>query len=176
MFYRLFFMDRKDRYAKLLPSGASTHLDTASPGIRYSEEPIRIYCASGCMMSYNRKVLNEYTFDESYDGYSHGEDVDFSHRVSKKYKIYFTPHAKVYHNQPMSKKVWYGTEDFGKSKIHAQMNLFRKHRASNPLNYLALLWFWLGILIWFGLIDRNKIALRGALGGIRNELLRAGKD
>ena len=44
------------------------------------------------------KKIKDFKFDEEYEGYSHGEDVEFSHRVSQKYSLYFTSYAKAFHN------------------------------------------------------------------------------
>jgi len=171
IFCRLFLLSRSDRYAKLLPSGSTTHLDMASPEIRYSKDPIRVNLMSGCMMSFHKKVFYDFKFDENYAGYSHGEDVDFSHSVSKKYNMYFTPSAKAYHNQNQDKKNWYGTEDFVRSNMRANVYLFRKHLRHNPLNYFAILWSWLGLLIWNGIIHPNKIYLRRNVKAMIYELL-----
>ncbi|MGR3303181.1 MAG: glycosyltransferase family 2 protein [Candidatus Scalindua sp.] len=169
LFYRLFFLGRSDTYSKLLPSGGVTHLDVASPKIRYSKKPIRINCQSGCIMSFHRKVFEKFRFDENYIGYSHGEDVDFSHRVSKKYLMYFTSFAEAYHNQPSDKKEWYGTEHFVRSSIKAQVFLFRKHLRNNVLNYYVILWSWLGLLIWDGIIHPNKVHFFGEIRAMRKE-------
>jgi len=157
LFHRLFLLNRSDKYSKLLTSGNITHLDVASPEIRYLTPPLRVYCLSGCIMSYHRKVFDDFRFDENYKGYSHGEDAEFSHRVSRKYNLYHTSSAKAFHNQPKDKKSWYGTEDYILSNLRAHTYLFRKHLRHNPLNYFAILWSWLGLIIWNGIIDRNKI-------------------
>lgn len=171
LFHRLFFLKRNDRYSKLLPSGAVTHLDVASPDIRFSKKPIRIYCMSGAMMSYHQKVFDDLRFDENYEGYSHGEDIDFSHRVSKKYNMYFTSYAKAFHNKPSNKLEWYRTQDFKESYIRAQVYLFRKHLTSRPLNYFAILWSWFGLLAWLGIQERDKASFIGNLRGMRKEFL-----
>ena len=80
------------------------------------------------------------------------------------------PGARAIHDQPSDHRAWFRMEDFSKSRIRAQMFLFRKHCASNPLNYLALLWSWLGLLIWHGLIRHNKVHLRGTLQGMTDVL------
>ena len=172
LFYRLFFLGRSDTYSTLLPSGGVTHLDVASPKIRYSKKPIRINCQSGCIMSFCREVFEKFRFDENYVGYSHGEDVDFSHRVSKKYLMYFTSFARAFHNQPSDKTSWYRTTDFLESKIRAQVYLFRKHLSRDPLNFIALFWSWYGLLIWTGVIHPNKFYFFGYLKAMRKEFLK----
>ncbi|MCX5815360.1 MAG: glycosyltransferase [Proteobacteria bacterium] len=156
LFYRLFMLDRNDSLARLLPSGMTVHLDYASPEIRHSSKIIRVYCAPGGITSYRREALEEFRFDENYNGYSHGEDVELSHRVSQKYEMYFTPEAKLFHNQPPSKIAWYRTEAYIRSAISAQVYIFRKLFKKNPLNYIAILWSWFGLLIWNGIVHPNK--------------------
>jgi glycosyltransferase involved in cell wall biosynthesis len=168
-FYRFFLLGRRDKYAKMLASGNAVFLDAASTQIRHSKKPIRVYLACGGITSYPRRVFNDFMFDETYEGYSHGEDVDFSHRVSKKYKIYFTSEAKVFHNQSPAKKAWYGSEDYVRSSIQGQVYRFRKHLRNNPLNYFAILWSWLGMLIWNGIIHPNKIFFISCLKGMKDD-------
>lgn len=170
-FHRLFFLKRNDKFAKLLPSGFCVRLDVASPKIRYSKVPIRISCISGCIMSFHKKVFKYFRFDERYCGYSHGEDAEFSYRVSQKYNLYFTSFAKAFHNQPPEKKRWYKTESYVKSSIKAQVYLFRKHLRKGFLNYFAILWSWLGLVIWDGFIHPNRIYFWGNLKAMRDEFL-----
>jgi len=170
-FHRLFFLNRSDKYAKLLPSGNVAHLDYGAEEVIHNKIPIEVKCAPGGIVSYRREVLNEFKSDDNYDGYSHGEDVELSHRIAKKYKIYFTPDAKVYHNQTSDKKNWYGTEYFIKSNIKAHVYLFRKHLRKNFLNYFALLWSWLGLLIWNGIIHPNRLYFWANVKAMRSEFL-----
>lgn len=51
----------------------------------------------GCAMAFRRKVFDEFTFDERFSGYARYEDVDFSYRVGKKYRLYVVSDAKVEH-------------------------------------------------------------------------------
>ena len=122
-------------------------------------------------MSYRRKVFQDFRFDEKYSGYSHGEDAEFSYRVSQKYIMYCTSYAKAFHNQASDKKEWYGTGNFAKSRIRAQVNLFCKHLNRNPLNFIALFWSWLGMLIWSGIICPNKDYFIGLLKAMKKEFL-----
>lgn len=170
-FHRLFLLNRNDEYAKLLPSGSTTLLDLVSTKIRYAKDPIRISLMSGCMMSFHRKVFRDLRFDENYDGYSHGEDSEFSHGVSRKHDMYFTSSAKAYHNQSQAKVDWYRTEDFVRSSMRAHVYLFRKHLRHNPLNYFAILWSWLGLMIWKGIIHPNKKDFNYYVQSMRKELL-----
>ena len=171
LFHRLFFLSRRDRKAKLLPSGCDANLDTAFPNISQSKEAIRVFRLPGGITSYSRFVFDELVFDERYSGYSQGEDIDFSHRVSKKYPLYFLPSAHLKHRQTEDHGSWYKTEDYWRTEINSQTYLFYKHLSNNPLNYFALLWSWFGLFIYHGLYKNNPVALRGITRGIKEAII-----
>jgi len=52
---------------------------------------------NGGLTGYRRVVFDEFQFDERLTGYSYMEDVDFSRRVSYKYRLFYNPEAKVEH-------------------------------------------------------------------------------
>ena len=168
-FHRLFFIRRNDSYAKLLPSGNPVHLDVAAPEIRNASRPIRIYIMSGCMMSFFRKVFERHLFDEQFEGYSLGEDIDFPFRISPEYSMYATPHAKIRHNQFADKRNRNASIEFAVVKIKSQADVFRRHLRHNPLNYLALYWSWLGTLLWHGIIHPDRNSIIGDVRGIKRE-------
>ena len=168
-FYRLFFIRRNDAFAKLLPSGNAVHLDVAAPEIRNASRPIRIYVMSGCMMSFHRKVFNHNLFDERYEGYSLGEDVNFSFGIFPEYTMYATPKAKLRHNEFADKRKRNTSAEFAFLKIKSQVDLFRRHLRHNPLNYLALYWSWLGILLWDCIIHPDRNSMIGDVRGIKRE-------
>lgn len=53
---------------------------------------------SGGLTAYRINVLKKFKFDELVTGYSYMEDVDFSYRVSRQYKLFYDPQAIVEHN------------------------------------------------------------------------------
>jgi GT2 family glycosyltransferase len=52
---------------------------------------------SGGLTAYRASVLREFNFDEGVTGYAYMEDVDFSYRVSRRYKLFYDPRAVVEH-------------------------------------------------------------------------------
>ena len=52
---------------------------------------------AGGLTAYRKEIFNEFKFDESVTGYSYMEDVDFSRRVSYKYKCFYNPKALCDH-------------------------------------------------------------------------------
>ncbi|HPO48755.1 MAG TPA: glycosyltransferase family 2 protein [Spirochaetota bacterium] len=65
---------------------------------KYSAVPYPIEFISGCNMIYRKKVFDDFSFDEVMIKYCYMEDVDFSYRVSRKYKLIFLPEAQLIHN------------------------------------------------------------------------------
>lgn len=52
---------------------------------------------SGCSMSFRRRVFDSLAFDTRMEGYSLGEDVDFTFRVSRMGRLLLQPDAKMMH-------------------------------------------------------------------------------
>jgi len=53
--------------------------------------------------AYRRSVLDLFSFDElNYPGYTYGEDTEFAYRVSKDYKLVYTPFARCHHKRATS--------------------------------------------------------------------------
>jgi len=48
----------------------------------------------GCT-AYLKEVFSRYLFDENLTEYAYMEDMDFSYRVSKKYRLLYQPEAKL---------------------------------------------------------------------------------
>lgn len=86
---RLFLLDSK-RPAVVLPSGINVLTFSA-------EDPVEAQWLSGCAMSYRREILEMLTFDTRMEGYSLGEDVDFSFRVHELGRLVVTPEARLAH-------------------------------------------------------------------------------
>ena len=80
---------------------------------------------------YSRKAMDEFAFDDWYQGYSYLEDLDFSYRVGKKYKLVVVAGAR-FHHYPSPR----GREDaylFGKKEVANRLHFVRKHRELSSL-------------------------------------------
>jgi len=53
---------------------------------------------SGCSMSYRLRAFDEHRFDDRLEGYSLGEDFDFSFRLSRRHPIVVDPAASCTHH------------------------------------------------------------------------------
>lgn len=100
----------------------------------------------GGLTGYKREVFKEFSFDEKLEGKPSMDDVDFSRRVSYKYKLFYNPHAKLEHRHiGISRRE---RTDFGKWTMLNHRYLFYKnfnHR--NKLSSIAHWWSILGLFI-----------------------------
>jgi len=61
------------------------------------EETLPVQWLPGCAMVWRKSVFNEFLFDEWFSGYARYEEVDFSYRAGKKYKLYVAAEARIKH-------------------------------------------------------------------------------
>jgi GT2 family glycosyltransferase len=89
---RMFLLESRKRGAALR-SGRNTlgqYSDTHSGD--------RVDWLSGCSMSYRLAVFDEHLFDERLEGYSLGEDFDFSFRLGRGHRLAVEPAARCLHH------------------------------------------------------------------------------
>jgi hypothetical protein len=82
-------------------------------------------------------VINEFSYDEWYYGTGYGEDLDYSYRVGKKYKLAVVGDARVRHfSPPIRKEINFV---LGKWQMINRMYFVKKNQdLSVPLCYWAL--------------------------------------
>ena len=74
---------------------------------------------------YTREVLEKFCFDEWFAGYSYLEDLDFSYRIGKKYKLAVVAESHFYHYpSPIGRVDPYG---FGIKEVTNRLHFVRKH-------------------------------------------------
>ena len=149
-------------YGKVLPSGFPANAI-------YPEEIREVQFLSGCNMSFRKKVFDDFLFDEFYTGYGLGEDLEFTYRVSKRYKLVYTPYAKVIHTRSPSGRVDY--REFGFQRVYNTHYLVDKYFKKTFKNRLLFWWSIVGIM-FTNFIDigrkENKVdEIRGNIDAIR---------
>lgn len=102
---------------------------------------------SGCNMAFRRHILDKIRFDENYRGYSFGEDIDISFRVSRDYKIFLISKARLIHKakgraSKYEKDLRRGYKEISYSKYY----FFKKNVPKTPLNILLYLWLNIGLV------------------------------
>lgn len=151
----------QDRPGRLLPSGYYT--TPVRPSDLREAQALRL-----CGLGFRRQVFDDFSFDESLEGYALKEDVDFSYRVSQRYRLLIAPEAKFRHLKTPAARI--GVRE--KSRMHIVNNylIFRKNLKGSFLQYLAFSWAMLGRLIYEAVrsaVNRDPNYLYGALAGIR---------
>ena len=65
-------------------------------------EFMEVEILSGAAMAYRAKVTKAMRFDERLTGYAYMEDVDFSYRASRQFRLFYQPEAHVEHHHVAS--------------------------------------------------------------------------
>src|SRR5262245_35300764 len=153
---RLFLLDTYGR-GVVKRSGRADH--AFSPRSRMEVELL-----SGCNMSYRREVLEALRFDERLDGYALGEDLKFSYRVSRRWKLVLTPIACLDHRHAGAGRPL--GDDYQAMAVFNRYLFFRDHLARGPVDWLAYVWSSAGDMLLL-LRSPGTRGARGALSGYR---------
>ena len=163
LFLRRFFMLTRysvNEESKFLPSGNYVY-------IPQPKEIIEVECMPSGVCSYYKKVFNEFRFDETLNGYALKEDMELSYRVSRKYKLYQTPYAILYHYNSRTGRM--SIEESAALRIINSYYLFKKNMPRSFFNNLCFSWSLLGTIIidFIRLLTHQDTEnIRGSLKGI----------
>jgi len=109
--------------AALLSSGA----------VRWLIEPSKVVTVpvcSGGRVAFRRNCFIDEKWDDFLPGYTMSEDVELSHRISKKWTLVQTPHAKLYHKSSPTNRNKIG--DRIARIIYSRFYFFHKHMPKTP--------------------------------------------
>ena len=153
---RIFLVNAK-KSSRVLRSGFQSKL-------AYLDETRPVEWLVGCAMVWRKDIFKEFMFDECFSGYARYEDVEFSYRVGKKYKLFIVADAKVQHlNKPEDIN---SSFSLGKMEVINRLYLVKKNsELSTPLCYWALS----GVLLnnfFKGLLGADKRYARRASGNL----------
>jgi len=135
--------------------------------------PIAIDRLSGGCASYKKSVIEFERFDESFDnilnGYSFGEDIELSLRISRNYQLLITPKAMLVHNSVCIKDRRRSKEDYIFLEVSSWTYIFLKNFKFNFKNWLTYLWLCLGwaLIVISNVIKGNFRAYQSFLRGLR---------
>ena len=123
------------------------------------------------MTAFRREVLNDFTWDENLagpSGYCYMDDIDFSFRVSRKYKNVYTPHAKAIHkSSPVARDKIYDTK---KLLIKNHYYLFKKNFPQTIKHkfafYMSIMGLFLVEILGMVVHLRNTDGLKGLKDGL----------
>ena len=109
-------------------------------------EPTAVEFLSGCNMSFRRAVLDAFAFDERLCGYAQGEDLDFSYRVSRRWRLMLTPRAQCDHRQAEGGRPA-GGDKLAMAVFHRYL-FFRENVAQRATDWVAWAWALVGTVLW----------------------------
>lgn len=115
-----FFALKSPKAGTILPSGFN--VSPYSP----AEITINTDWLSGGVTVWRRSVFDTNAFDEWFSGYGMYEDVDFSYRVGKQYKLVVNADAKVLHLMDTSKRGM--NYKIGKKEVINRLYFVKKHQ------------------------------------------------
>jgi GT2 family glycosyltransferase len=158
----LFFLQKPSKHGRFRLSGHATYPSSAVATIVETES------ASSAYLACYKDVFNEFRFDENLQGYAWGEDNDLAYRLSRKYKIIFTPQAKVIHKVSQTSRI--STYEYNRIRIENHFYIFRKDFPQALRNRFALNMSVLGLLLILleeAIIHRDWQGVRGFCDGLR---------
>jgi GT2 family glycosyltransferase len=94
-------------------------------------------------MSFRRSIFNEFRFDSKMEGYSLGEDVEFTFRLSRRYRLLVTPDAPVWHIRAESSRDH--ELSYAREQIMFRYRLVRSH--PKELSVVAFGWCCFGEIL-----------------------------
>jgi len=100
---------------------------------------------NGWFMSFRREVFEHERFDEALSGYAYKEDIDFSYRVSRRYKLLQTPRARCDHLKSGASRM--SSHQLQRMNLANQFYLHRKLMPQTARNRVALWWALIGLFI-----------------------------
>ena len=151
------FLTEGPKIGQVLPSGYQTSFGPV-------EEDMYVRWLSGGVTLWRKQVIQEFSYDEWFQGTGYLEDVDYSYQVGRKYRLAVIAEARVQHlSYPVRKDRNYL---LGKWQAINRMYFVKKHpELSAPLYY----WATLGQMMvnaGSGIIHRDSAGLRRAWGNL----------
>jgi GT2 family glycosyltransferase len=138
------------------------------PSIRINGELSFVESLSGGCTAYKREVFEHFRFDENLKGYAYLEDVDFSFRVGRKYRLIYQPKARLMHFP--STYLMVDSRKLRKMFIQNQLYLFHKNMPKDFPHYLGYWISVIGALLYNGIIQSDLKACRGIIEGLLETL------
>lgn len=100
---------------------------------------------NGCQMTFKRSAIGNERFLKEFEKYWWGDDIEFSYRISRKYKLYQLPHTKIIHNS--SSPSYEGLRKIWKMSVINRKIIFDKYFKLKKINYIYYYWSTIGTLM-----------------------------
>ena len=111
----------------------------------YIDEVVNTQILSGCNCCYRKYILDDYKFDEIFEGYGLMEDVEFSYRVSIQNKLVCTSKAKLIHKYSPLERI--NLKKYFEMYAFNHYYIFKKNVKKNKLDWIPFWWSDFGIFL-----------------------------
>jgi GT2 family glycosyltransferase len=118
---------------------------------------------NGSNMAFRRRVMDAIRFDESYSGYSFGEDRDFSVQVGRHFELRWVPQAKLVHKETPRTRL--DRERFCELRILSWLRFYQLW-PSTSRTLLSYLWLNVGFAVLL-LKIWDPATVKGTFRGLR---------
>ena len=119
-------------------------------------------------MAFKREVFSKYLFDERLTDYSYMEDVDFSYRVSREYKLIYQPEAKLEHLSTTYKSM--DSRLLRRMMVRNHFYLFRKNMPKDPFHIFGFTMSLIGLFLYNAFIMKDIQGVMGIAEGLMKPL------
>lgn len=152
---RVFLLEAREG-GRVLRSGVNTL-------VLHATEELPVQWLSGCAMSYRYRIFDEIEFDTRMQGYSIGEDVEFSYRAGFAGTLWVTPQARLQHlESPVEREALYRLARAEAVARHRRVAEMAGHGVSLP----AFWWSMAGAVtlnVSRGVLKLSRFSLRRAV-------------
>ena len=131
----IFFLD-SSRDGAVLSSGVNVQ-------VHKEDSPTYVDWISGCAMTFRRAIFNEFRFDSAMEEYSLGEDVEFTFRLSRRYKLLVIPDAHLLHIRAAANRD--DEVSYAREQIRFRYRFVRSH--PRELSVVAFSWCCFGEIL-----------------------------
>jgi GT2 family glycosyltransferase len=118
---------------------------------------------NGSNMAFRRRVMDTIRFDESYSGYSFGEDRDFSVQAARHFELRWAPQARLIHKQTPRTRL--DRERFCELRVLSWLRFYHLCPRT-PRTRLSYLWLNVGFAVLL-LKLWDPATVRGTFRGLR---------
>lgn len=98
--------------------------------IKSTTENLELEWMSSSAMMLKRDILQQYSFDTFFQGYSYLEDLDFSYSISRRYQLILVAKARFDHFHSTNSRI--SQYKFGIMEVVNRQYFVRKHQLSIP--------------------------------------------
>lgn len=164
LFWRIFMLSRFDGKGRIQHSGYPAFCNNPATDIE-------VECIPGVAAFFRSEVFSQFQFDENIPGPAGMDDVDFSFRVSKRYKLIQSRKARIYHKY--SRKARPPLSEHTYMMIYIHHYFFHKNMQKSFLNKMAFWWSGMSDILratYWALKERNLEPFQGLFKAYSNIL------